>query len=155
MDLAPHWWWLIAAGLLAIAELIAPGVYLIWLGGAALITGLVTLATGVDPIVQALLFAGLAVALVYVARRWFAEVPIETSDPLLNDRVGRLIGEQVLVVDAIAGGRGRVRVGDGEWPARGPDAPAGSRVTVLGGEGACLIVGSPALPRSDQSTEQI
>src|SRR3546814_4961906 len=44
------------------------------------------------------------------------------SDPLLNQRGGRLIGEVLTVTQAIEDGRGRAKVGDGEWPVRGPDA---------------------------------
>jgi len=35
----PQWAWLIAAAVLAVAELIVPGVFLIWLAAAAGITG--------------------------------------------------------------------------------------------------------------------
>ena len=42
-----------------------------------------------------------------------------------------MIGQTVRVSDAIEGGRGRVRVGDGEWPASGPDQPAGAKVTIV------------------------
>ena len=59
---------------------------------------------------------------------------------MLNDRAARLIGETLVVVEAIEDGRGRVRVGDGAWPARGPDAAAGTRVRVTGADGACLHV---------------
>jgi inner membrane protein len=41
---------------------------------------------------------------------------------------------------AIEHGRGRVRVGDGAWPARGPDLPAGARARVVGIEGGVLVV---------------
>ena len=49
-----------------------------------------------------LIGAVLAVAAVYAGRRWFAMNPIESSDPNLNDRGARLIGETVTVVEAIA-----------------------------------------------------
>ena len=38
-----HWLWLIAAALLAIAEMLIPGVFLIWIGVAALVTGVLAL----------------------------------------------------------------------------------------------------------------
>ena len=44
------------------------------------------------------------------------------------------------VVQAIENGRGRVRVGDSEWNARGDDAPLGAHVRVTGAEGAVLLV---------------
>lgn len=139
-DLAPYWWWLIAGVALAIAELVAPGFFLIWLGAAAVLTGLATLLLGLPPVAQSVLFAAIAIAAVYAARRWFRSNPILTSDPLLNDRAGRLVGQQVRVVEALTNGEGRVRVGDGVWTARGPDAAAGGWVRVTGADGAVLIV---------------
>jgi membrane protein implicated in regulation of membrane protease activity len=42
-----------------------------------------------------------------------------------------------------------VRVGDGEWPARGPDAPAGACVRITGATGATLRVEPlPTLPQN-------
>jgi len=140
MGLDDHWWWLIAALLLGIAEMLAPGFFLIWLGGAALLTGILTLGFGLPLSLQLLLFAVSAVAFVYAARRWFQVNPIATTDPLLNDRASRLVGETVVVETAIESGRGRVRVGDSVWNCRGPDTAAGSRVRVVGSDGTCLTV---------------
>jgi membrane protein implicated in regulation of membrane protease activity len=45
-----------------------------------------------------------------------------------------------VVEQAIENGRGKVRVGDTLWSAEGPDAPAGTRVTVTGTRGTVLVV---------------
>ena len=83
--------------------------------------------------------------------RALASNPVPSSDPLLNDRTARLIGQNVLVVTAIENGEGRVKVGDSVWSARGPDAAAGSRMVVTGAEGSCLKVShAPALPPSGE-----
>ena len=136
----PHWCWLIAGVLLGIAEVIAPGFFLIWLGAAAITTGIVTLVTGIPLEAQFGLFAVTAIAAVYGARRWLNANPGPTSDPLLNDRVARLIGQTVLVVATIQNGEGRVKVGDGVWNAEGPDAPVGAHVRVTGATGTTLLV---------------
>ena len=132
LPIEPHWAWLILAGVLGIAEIAMPGIFLIWIGLAALVTGLLTLLLGIAEPLQFALFAMLAIAAVFAGRRWFALNPIESSDPLLNDRTARLVGETVMVVEAIDGGEGRVRVGDGVWPAKGADAPVGTRLRVTG-----------------------
>ncbi len=44
------------------------------------------------------------------------------------------------MVQAIEHGSGRIRLGDSEWIARGPDVAAGERVRVSGSEGAILLV---------------
>lgn len=139
-NLEPHWWWLIAALLLGIAEMLIPGVFLIWLGAAAAVTGLLTLAFGLPVALQFLIFALAAFAAVYAGRRWFNANPIESADPLLNERASRLVGETVVVESAIENGRGRVRVGDGVWNCRGPDCETGSRVRVVGSDGTSLRV---------------
>ncbi len=139
-DIAPHWGWLILALALGAAEMLVPGVFLIWLGAAAALTGLVTLAFGLPTALQFTLFAIAAIAAVYAGRRWLRDNPIVSSDPLLNDRAARLIGQLVLVVEPIEGGAGRVRVGDSVWSASGADAPIGARVRVTGANGTCLLV---------------
>lgn len=144
------WIWLIAGVLLAIAELVVPGIFLIWLGAAALVTGMVALGTSLSPAAEFGCFALLATVSVLAGRSVMARMPILSDDPLLNERTARLIGRKVVVTDAIVDGEGRVRVGDGIWPATGPDSPAGTTVEVVAADGARLIVGAidPETPRA-------
>lgn len=147
MNMDPHWWWLAGAALLGILEIVIPGTFLfVWLAGAALITGLLVLILGIPLPFQLVLFALLALASVYVGRRWYERNPVVSTDPMLNERTARLTGETVVVVNAIEHGHGRVRVGDSVWPARGPDAPVGTRMRVTGADGTCLRVEALALP---------
>lgn len=132
--------WLSVGLLLCIAEMVVPGVFLLWLGIAALLTGLVVFILPVPLAAQLLLFALLSVATVYAGRRWSASREIPSDDPMLNDRLARLVGEQVVVEEAIVDGRGRVRVGDGVWPASGADAAAGTHLKVTGASSGVLIV---------------
>jgi membrane protein implicated in regulation of membrane protease activity len=140
MTMDGYWYWLIAAAILAAAELMLPGVFLIWVALAAAITGLVTLAAGPSLVVQLLVFAGAAVAATLAGRRWYAVNQPPSADPLLNDRAARLVGETVELTRAIVNGHGRARVGDGEWNVRGPDTPAGTCVRVIGIEDGALVV---------------
>jgi membrane protein implicated in regulation of membrane protease activity len=134
-------WWLVAAVLLGLAELVAPGVFMVFLATAAAITGsVVLLFPGIPVAVQLIAFAAWSAVTVMVGRRFYRDYPVDSTDPLLNDRVARLLGETVTVTHAIEGGKGRVQVGDGEWPARGVDAPVGARVRVTGGQGGTLAV---------------
>ena len=135
-----HWWWLLAAALLALVELVVPGIFSIWIAAAAALTGLAVLAIDLPLAFQLALFALLSMAAVYSGRRWYEANPVGSSDPMLNDRTARLVGQSVTVVSAIRGGEGRVKVGDSVWAARGPDAEEGARVRVTGADGACLRV---------------
>ncbi|WP_375426803.1 NfeD family protein [uncultured Sphingomonas sp.] len=133
--------WLLVALALGLAELAVPGVFLVFVALAAAVTGTVLLAVPDLPIVGQLaslaLWSGAGVA---IGRRWYHEHPVATDDALLNDRAARLIGEVVVITAAIENGRGRVRVGDGAWPARGTDAATGERVRVVSVDGTVLVV---------------
>ena len=148
-DLEPHWWWLLAAALLALVEIVAPGIFSVWVAGAAALTALIVWGVDLPLAFQLVLFALLAIGAVFAGRRWYERNPVASPDPLLNDRAARLIGQRVEVVGAIRGGEGRVRVGDGVWPARGPDAEAGTYVRITGADGACLRVEPQTLPPPD------
>lgn len=138
--LEAHWMWLILGLLLAIAEIVVPGVFLIWIGAAAIVTGLLSLLLPLPAAAEFVIFAITSIGAVYLGRRYIKDHPIETSDPLLNDRAARLVGRQVIVVEAISGGEGKVKVGDSVWLATGSDAVVGDRVTVVGAEGSRLRV---------------
>ena len=132
--------WLIGAVILGGLELLLPGVFLIWIAVAAALTGIATLLLAIPVIGQLVLFSLLAVAAVYSARQSYRKIGNTSTDPMLNDRGARLTGEIVTVIEAIQNGHGRVKVGDGAWPARGADAAVGDRVRVTGSDGAVLLV---------------
>jgi hypothetical protein len=133
--------WLAGALMLAIAELIAPGFFLIFVAAAAAVTGFVLLAfPGMHVITQVVLFALFSAAAITLGRGWYQRLRGTTSQPGLNDRTGKLIGKTVEVCEAIVAGEGRVRVGDGAWSAQGPDTPVGSLVRIVGAEGTMLRV---------------
>jgi inner membrane protein len=133
--------WLAGSLLLAIAELIAPGFFLIFAAAAAAVTGFVVLAVpGLHAIVQMVLFAAFSAVSIMLGRGWYARIRHVTTEPGLNDRTGKLIGKTVEVCEAIVAGEGRVRVGDGAWSARGPNAPSGAMVRIIGAEGSVLMV---------------
>jgi len=136
----PGWLWLIGGVVLLIAEVIAPGFFLVFVGAAAMATGVFALLFGLGAPAQLALFALYAAIAVMIGRRFYAQSSAESGDPLLNDRSGRLVGKTVVVVTAVDEHNGRVRVGDGEWSARGGPAAAGEQVTITGIDGNCLKV---------------
>ncbi|MGK2911498.1 MAG: NfeD family protein [Sphingobium sp.] len=135
-----YWVWLILAVLFGIGEIVLPGVFLLWIAIAAALTGGITILVGISVPVQVIVFAVFCLIATYAGRRWYRDNPVASQDPLLNDRVARLIGETVVVVEAIRGGHGRVKVGDGVWPCRGADIAEGAMVRVVGVAGNDLIV---------------
>ncbi|MEY4953201.1 MAG: hypothetical protein RL299_1625, partial [Pseudomonadota bacterium] len=85
-------------------------------------------------------FAVVSIVAVFAARNWLGENPIESADPDMNDRGARSLGQVVVVTQVIENGEGRVKLGDSEWLARGPDAEPGTRMRISGNEGAVLKV---------------
>ncbi|WP_395636188.1 NfeD family protein [Sphingorhabdus sp.] len=138
--ISTHWFWLSLGLLLGVAELVAPGFFLMWLGLAALIVGGLDYFLPITVAYQVAMFAILSVLTVFAGKKFLQKNPIETEDANLNDRGARLTGEIVTVVEAITNGHGRVKVGDSVWSARGVDAAIGSRVRVTGADGAVLLV---------------
>jgi membrane protein implicated in regulation of membrane protease activity len=136
----PGWLWLIGGVVLLIAEVIAPGFFLLFIGAAAIVTGLFTLLFSLGTAAELALFALYAVLAVLIGRRFYGNRAGESADPLLNDPARRLIGRIVTVVAPVDEHSGRVRLGDSEWGARGGPAAPGERVRITGVEGNCLTV---------------
>jgi hypothetical protein len=140
LDFLGDWVWFIAAAAFAILELVVPGVLFIWIAAAAAVVGLLTLLLSPPLLVQLAIFAVLSVAFVWASRRYLTRNPPESDHPTLNQRGAGYIGQVFAVEQEIRDGRGKLRVGDSLWLAQGPDAPAGTRVKVVGADGSTLIV---------------
>jgi inner membrane protein len=133
-----HWW--IAAAVLAAAETFLPGAIAIWFAAAAVVVGALLLVVPVPWQLQLVLFGALGVAAIFLWRRFGFQDGNVSDQPALNQRGVQYIGQEFTLVEALAGGTGKIHVGDTVWLAHGPDAPAGSRVRVTGVNGAVLMV---------------
>lgn len=153
MDLHPGWIWAIAGLVLLIAEIVAPGFFLVFLGVAAIATGLFTLLFDLSLAPQLVLFVIYTALAVMIGKRWYAEPDHADQSIRLNNPSERMIGKSVMVVDPVDEHGGRVRVGDGEWSARGGPAAAGARVRVVAVDGNCLMVENVALLSETQMKE--
>lgn len=142
-ELGP-WTWIALGLLLLAAEVLVPGVFMVWFGIAALITGTLSLALwSMDAWtwpVQIVAFLILSAACVLAGRRWIAARDTESDQPLLNQRTAQLVGRRATLEDAIVNGYGRMRIGDTQWRVKGSDLPAGTQVTVTGAEDDTLTV---------------
>lgn len=153
MDLHPGWIWAIIGLVLLIAEVVAPGFFLVFLGAAAIATGAFTLLFDLGLAAQLILFVIYTALAVMIGKRWYAEPDHADQSIRLNHPSERMIGKSVTVVDPVDEHGGRVRVGDGEWGARGGPAAAGARVRVIAVEGNCLLVENVALLSETQTKE--
>ena len=143
------WHWLVLAVVLMALEVLAPGTFLLWLGIAA---GLVGLIAWIVPSLawewQALAFAVLAVVSVLVVRRYLKARPIETDQPLLNRRGHQYVGRTFTLDGPVVNGVGKIRVDDSTWKVEGEDCPAGTRVQVTGVDGVVLRIETAGPARS-------
>ncbi len=123
--------WLIAA-----ASIVAPiaGIILGFIGFAKLARG--DAGSG-----WWLVSAAALMLLDYLTDIWLNRVSRDRCDePKLNARGAKHIDREVVLVQPIEAGRGRVQLTDSWWSVDGPDLPAGSLVRVVGVRGAVLIV---------------
>jgi membrane protein implicated in regulation of membrane protease activity len=135
------WNWLIFGVILMALELLAPGVFLLWLGLAALLVGLLSFAFNPSWQLQILMFAIFAAAAVPLWRRVArSNSTVSASNPFLNKRADALVGRVFTLEKPIIDGAGTVRIDDTIWRVAGPDVPAGSRVRIVRADGASLTV---------------
>lgn len=143
INVSPHYlWWILSLVLIA-GEVLAPGYFLLWVGLAAAAMGAALLvAPDLGLLAQAVLFGAFSFAFCYVYARWIRSALESRSagSEKLNRRGDQLIGQRYQLIEAIANGRGKAAVGDGQWLVSGPDTPAGAIVEVVSVEGSSLLV---------------
>lgn len=133
-------WWVVGALLLSV-EVFLPGFFFLWFGIAAILIGVSALLIDWPWQAQIVGFAILSVVAALVGRRVMGNLDAAPADdPNLNRRVARFEGRTFTLSEAMVDGQGRVRIDDSTWRARGPDLPAGSRIRVVGHDGATLLI---------------
>ena len=134
------WAWFIAGVVLLALELAVPGAFMMWLGIAAVLVGVISLLVDWTWQWQGVAFAAIALALIPLWRRFAREVEPASESPMLNRRTEALVGRVFTLEKPIVDGVGTVRIDDTIWRVRGPDRPAGSRVMITQADGASLSV---------------
>ncbi|WP_020177511.1 NfeD family protein [Methylopila sp. M107] len=135
------WRWIVVGLVLLGLELVAPGTFLLWLGIAAILVGLIALV--IDPGWQVELIAFAVLGLAAAVGWWVYGRPDNAAvsdQPMLNRRAERHVGKAFVLDAPIVHGDGRLRIDDTTWRVSGPDLPAGARVKVVAVEGITLVV---------------
>jgi inner membrane protein len=138
------WHWIVGGIALGALELLAPGVFLIWLGLAALVTGVAMAAFGLTWQASAIVYAVLAIASVIAGRSLVRKTRSHEAgeQPFLNRRGEALVGRTFTLDVPILRGEGKGKVDDGFWRVSGPDMAPGARVRVVRVDGTTLVVES-------------
>ncbi len=134
------WDWFIAGGLLLVLEVLAPGVFMLWLGLAAMLVGAISMFVDWTWQAQFIAFAVFSVAAIPLWRRLSMQVGQATDQPFLNRRAEALVGRILTLEKPIVDGSGTIPIDDTVWRITGADVPAGSRVKVVRVEGTALHV---------------
>src|SRR3978361_10846 len=122
------WNWLVFGLVLMGFELMLPGVFLFWLGLAALLGGVLSGVIAPPWQLQLLMFAVFAAAAVPVWRRVArSNSGVSSSNPFLNKRSEAMIGRVFTLEKPIIDGAGTVRIDDTVWRVARPDTPARRR----------------------------
>ncbi len=131
--------WLLAGFGGLIAEMLLPGVFLLWLGVAAILVGMTVEVSAPPFLWQVVEFAVLAPVAVLAGLR----LRPSRRRMAVNSQGSGLIGRSAVVLSC-AGRELRVRVGDSDWAARlagaGEAPQAGARALVTGIDGTCLLI---------------
>jgi membrane protein implicated in regulation of membrane protease activity len=134
------WSWIIAGLVILGLELMVSGFFLVWLGIAAVLTGLITLAQPLPWAWQWLIFGALSLASILVWTSISRRRRANSTEPELNRRTDRYIGHEAVLDRPIVDGYGRLALGDTIWRISGPDLPIGQRIRIVGADGAVLRV---------------
>jgi hypothetical protein len=136
-----HWFWLIAAVILGIMEILLPTTLMLWMAIAAGLVGLLLL---VVPELawqyQVLTFSALSVISIVGWRLVLVKRPIASDEPMLNRRGQQYVGRTFTLKTDIVNGVGKLSVGDTLWRVEGPELKAGTAVVVTGVDGMSLLV---------------
>ena len=134
------WNWFILAALLLLVEVLAPGMFMLWLGLSAILVGIISSAVVWSWQAQLIAFAVFAVAAIPLWRRFARNVEQPAERPFLNRRAEGYVGREFTLDKPIVDGVGTIRIDDTVWRVSGPDCPAGSRVRIARADGANLSV---------------
>lgn len=140
-DEITFWHWLIAGVILIALEMAVPGVVFMWIGIAAIITGIVAWASP-DLAMEWLLiiFAVLSVLSVVLGRTYLKRNPLQSDHPKLNRRGEQYVGRHFTLSEPIVGGFGKIKVDDSTWKVSGDDMSVGAKVEVVAVNGVVLKV---------------
>lgn len=133
--LVSPWFWLVGGLVIAGLELLAAGVFLLWIGIGAMIVGLALLLfPGMSTTAQLLVFALAmlgSIGLGFVIQRRSGEP--QASE--INRELHAFVGRHCEAASDFATGRGRIRVGDTTYGAIGEESiRAGEIVEIVAAE---------------------
>lgn len=146
-SISPFWFWLLAALVCLLTELMLLPVsgFLLSIAFAATLNAIIF---GIFPAgwnVMSATFAGLSIISSFAWWKYLhrngAKTKIVNGANPLNERTGSLIGYRATLSDALQNGRGRLKIQDTTWSVIADlDYPAGTIVKVVSADGIVLKI---------------
>lgn len=142
-ELGP-WNWMVLGFVLLALEIVVPGVFLVWIGLAALAIGALSFFVWDSALwswqVQVLAFLAASLATAWFGYRFVRRDTTPTDEPLLNQRARQLVGRTGTLEEPMRNGRGRLKIGDTWWSIVGPDCLPGTQVRISDVRDGDLVV---------------
>lgn len=146
LDQIEFWYWLVAAVIMIILEMVLPAAYFLWMGVSSFVVGLLLYAVPELPLlIQVVIFGVLSIVTLILYKRHQKANPIVNDEPSLNRRGEQYIGRLFTLEEAIVNGVGKVKVDDSFWKVKGSDSPVGMKVRVISVDGTVFNVESETL----------
>lgn len=136
-----YWQWWVIALIFIIIEMFAPGAFMLWLGIAAAVVGLVmAIFPGMGWEIQFALFAVFSVISILGWKQMQLKRPVKTDQPNLNMRGHQYVDRTFTLDEPVVNGLGKIKVDDSTWKIEVEDCPAGTKVKVTGVDGVILKI---------------
>jgi membrane protein implicated in regulation of membrane protease activity len=141
-DAMTFWHWFVFGAILMALEIMVMGMFLLWIGLAAILVGILMLV--IPTLTWPLAISFWAIMSVASVVGWVAyrkKNPAAAKNNVLNQRGTELIGQEYTLSAPIQNGKGEVRAGDTMWRiVSDTDIPGGTRIRVIGLDGTSLRV---------------
>jgi hypothetical protein len=146
LDQVQFWYWLVAAVVMIVIEMLLPAAYFLWMGISAFIVGLILFVVpDLHLLIQVIIFGVLSVVTLVLYKKHKKSNPTVNDEPNLNRRGEQYVGRTFTLEEAIVNGVGKVKVDDSIWKVRGLDMPVGMKVRVLSVDGTVFNVESETM----------
>lgn len=142
MDFVFWHWFVLAFGFIALEVFISSGTYLLWMGLAALVVGVVSyFFPNLGLVYEGLLFGVCSLASVLLWKYFLKDRLRRRDTPnYLNRRGEDFIGMTLTLSAPLTDGQGVHKIGESQWRVKGPDLPKGTKVKVVALDGNALVV---------------
>lgn len=135
--------WFTIGIMLIIIEMILPGMFLMWFGISSIIVGIIAVMIPIEINTALILFSVISVLLVIVVILVMRKVAPSSQSTVTHNlnqaRGSELIGATFTLDSDVMNNSGKLNIGDSIWLIKGPNAIAGTHISITSIENNTLI----------------